>query len=52
MTGRPRMSAANELPCVAEEPRRSSRIDRDGFIAQTRVLAPSSTNSRASNSFA
>jgi len=37
MTGRPRMSAANEPPCVSEEPRRSGRIDRDGFIAPSQI---------------
>ena len=37
MTGRPRMSAANEPPCVSEEPRRSSRIDRGGFIAPSQI---------------
>jgi hypothetical protein len=37
MTGRPRMSAANEPSCVSGEPRRSSRIDRDGFIAPSQI---------------
>jgi len=31
------MSAANEPHCVSEEPRRSSRIDRDGFIAPSQI---------------